>query len=213
MYRRRARTGTAGLGEPGQTADRGHREAGRIQRTWMAAKEAGAPYHPPANRGAAEPRGNEQPNRAGENRPAENRATEENSRPAILQCIQRIFRRSSTLRHQIPGMRRSTRSTRGSRQKMTRNRKKNGSNFSRSRTRNTSSLRSRRLTPAKTQQLEAEAPATDSAAAAEARCPTATDAAATTGVAPERASTTSQRLGLQSLLAGGCVREPANVPP
>lgn len=61
-------------------------------RTVIAAKEAGAPYHAPANRGAAEPRANEQPNRAtetrptenqpAENRPTENRATEENSRPA-----------------------------------------------------------------------------------------------------------------------------------
>ena len=46
-------------------------------RSAIAAKEAGAPYHPPANRGAAEPKGNEQPNRAGESRPAE-----ESSRPA-----------------------------------------------------------------------------------------------------------------------------------
>lgn len=32
----------------------------------IAAREAGAPYHPPATRGATEPRGNEQPNRAEE---------------------------------------------------------------------------------------------------------------------------------------------------
>jgi hypothetical protein len=47
----------------------------------VAAKEAGAPYHAPANspanRGAAEPKGNEQLNRVEESRPAEN-----NSRPA-----------------------------------------------------------------------------------------------------------------------------------
>jgi hypothetical protein len=52
----------------------------------IAAKEAGAPYHPPANapanHGAAEPRGNEQPNRAEEARPAEGRPAEDNSRPA-----------------------------------------------------------------------------------------------------------------------------------
>lgn len=48
----------------------------------VAAKEAGAPYHPPANRGGAEARGNEQPNRVEENRAAASRATEENSRPA-----------------------------------------------------------------------------------------------------------------------------------
>jgi hypothetical protein len=38
----------------------------------IAAKEAGAPYHPPANRGTTEPRGNEQPSRPGV----------DNSRPA-----------------------------------------------------------------------------------------------------------------------------------
>ncbi len=47
----------------------------------IAAKEAGAPYHPPANRGAAEHRGNEQPNREKEGRATENRAAVENPRP------------------------------------------------------------------------------------------------------------------------------------
>jgi hypothetical protein len=43
----------------------------------IAAKEAGAPYHPPANRAGTEPRGNEQPAR-----PEEGRPEEDNSHPA-----------------------------------------------------------------------------------------------------------------------------------
>jgi hypothetical protein len=36
------------------------------------AREAGAPYHPPANRGGTQPRANEQPGRAGNSRPENN---------------------------------------------------------------------------------------------------------------------------------------------
>jgi hypothetical protein len=43
----------------------------------IASKEAGAPYHPPANRGGTEPRGNEQPGR-----PEPSRPEEDNSHPA-----------------------------------------------------------------------------------------------------------------------------------
>ena len=102
-------------------------------RAVVPAKEAGAPYNPPANRGAGQPPDNAPARASGEQRSSASRC----------QSTPRTFNRTNALLLRTQGTRSWTRSTSNSRTSCTRSRNRTTRNSSRSRNRNTSGWRNR----------------------------------------------------------------------